>query len=133
MSLKQYVSLSKTSVPLPFYGLGQPRSMIKYMAQLYTFHPGKNRGENLGLLQQRVNVLFLQVEINCLAPKEEAPQRLLEILATKPNSHIPFSLYRETDSLAIGTAYFSQFKASFPITITAKYLVTELCTLIELF
>ena len=59
--------------------------------------------------------------------KEEAPVRMSEILAIELNSHIPFSLYKEVDSLGPRTAYCSHFKASLTMIITAKYLVTELC------
>ena len=75
--------------------------------------------------------LSLWVEINCTAPKEEASQRVPEILATKPNSHIPFSLYREEIPLGQRTEYCSHFKASLTAIIITKYLVTELCTLTE--
>lgn len=82
---------------------------------------------NLDLLLEKVKGPSLQVEIKCIAPKEEAPERVLEILATELNSHIPFSLYREADSLEPRTAYCSHFKASLTMIVTAKYLVTELC------
>lgn len=101
------------------------------MAQLYTFYLWRKRGEKRYLLLYKVKGLSLQVEIKCIAPKEECPEIVTEILATKPNSHILFSLYREADSLGPRTAYCSHIKAFFIIIITAKYLVTELCMLIK--
>ena len=88
-------------------------------------------GENLDFLLQKVKGLSLQVEINCTAPKEEASQKVPEILETKPNSHIPFSLYREEIPSGQRTEYCSHFKASLSAIMITKYLVTELCTLTE--
>ena len=88
-------------------------------------------GENLDFLLQKVKGVSWQLEINCTAPKEEASQRVPEILETKPNSRIPFSLCREEIPSGQRTEHCSHFKASLTAIILPKYLVSELCTLTE--